>query len=285
MKSNLTKLALAGVVTLSAMAAAMASPVDEPGATVGLDVAVPLPPGFYFVNNSNWGVRDVPGTAGGKQAVGVNIPALTWSTPWKVLGAQFMVTGILPSAEVGISELGIYHESLANPILQGTLAWHLGGGISASYTLGANFGMNSTNSPMADASTSVFNAVAISYHGGDWHLIANLQLTNETDKTIGAHPDTFQTDLTAIRGFGKWQVGAVAFYSTDIDRLAPADVKQSQFAIGALLGYDWGPLTTQVYITRDVWQEGYNGLDTRIWGRIIVPLGNPMSSASSMYHK
>jgi hypothetical protein len=105
-----------------------------------------------------------------------------------------------------------------------------------------------------------------------------------------AHPDYLNIDLTATKTFGKWEIGAVGFYSTDLkdEVLAGGLGKQSQFAVGALAGYDWGAVKTQLYLTRDVYEQNYGGFDTRVWGRIIVPLGDPFgtpSPSSVMYHK
>jgi len=51
--------------------------------------------------------------------------------------------------------------------------------------------------------------------------------------------------------------------------------------VGALVGYDWGQLVTQVYVSRDVYQENYGGYDTRVWGRIVIPLGDPLAAPSN----
>lgn len=51
--------------------------------------------------------------------------------------------------------------------------------------------------------------------------------------------------------------------------------KQSQFALGGLVGYNFGPVIAQVYVTRDIAQSNYTGYDTRLWTRLIVPLWNP----------
>jgi hypothetical protein len=287
MKSNLTKLAAAGVVTLSATGWAMAGSVTQPGETAGLGLGAPLPPGFYFVDTTDWGVRDTDAAHGSKVAVGVTIPVIAWSTPWKVFGArvQFLVaapalevgtTGTNPGAPVG---LGAYAESMYNPFIGGTLAWDLGGGFGFSYTLGAYIGVKDT---LADPASFLNNRFALSYTGGGWDLTAHVIYGTGIDPTPTSHPDYVNVDLTATKSFGKWEVGAVGYYSTD---LGVSVGKQSQFALGGLVGYDWGAIKTQVYLTRDVWQENYFGYDTRVWGRVIVPLGDPFAGSTPMYHK
>jgi len=54
--------------------------------------------------------------------------------------------------------------------------------------------------------------------------------------------------------------------------------KQSQFAMGGLLGYDFGPLVLQGYLTSDVYEKNYGGRDVRGWMRIVLPLQNVFGS-------
>jgi hypothetical protein len=57
---------------------------------------------------------------------------------------------------------------------------------------------------------------------------------------------------------------------------------QQQFAVGGLIGYDFGPVKLQTYVTTDVSQDNYGGYDTRGWTRIIIPLGNPWPTPAPM---
>jgi hypothetical protein len=304
MKSNLTKLAAAGALTLSATAGAMAGSVTQPGETAGLGLGAPLPPGFYFVDTTNWGVREVSTPGAGspsKVGVGVTIPVIAWSTPWKVFGARVEFFLAAPALEVGVTGVrpgtptfaGSYAESMYNPFIGGTLAWDLGSGWGFAYGLGYYFGVNDT---LADKSGFITNRASLSYTANGWNLTASAVVGTATETVSpiinpNPHPDYLDLDLTATKTIGKWEVGAVGFYSTDLDdvnltvqgvRVAP---KQSQFAAGALVGYDWGAMKTQVWVTRDVWQEGYGGYDTRVWGRVILPLGDPFAATTPMYHK
>jgi hypothetical protein len=91
----------------------------------------------------------------------------------------------------------------------------------------------------------------------------------------GCNPDFINVDLTATRKFGKWEFGGVAYGSTDLTSPIASYLKQSQFAVGGLFGYDFGPLTLQVYATTEVYERNYGGRDTRGWFRLIVPLWKP----------
>ena len=44
--------------------------------------------------------------------------------------------------------------------------------------------------------------------------------------------------------------------------------KQSQVAVGFLVGYHVGPAVLQTYLTRVVYQKNYGGYDTRLWASI-----------------
>jgi outer membrane putative beta-barrel porin/alpha-amylase len=82
------------------------------------------------------------------------------------------------------------------------------------------------------------------------------------------NPNFLNVDLTATKKFGKWEIGPVGFYSTDLNSPIAGYQKQSQFAVGGLIGYDFGPVIMQAYLTTDVYEKNYGGHDTRLWGRI-----------------
>ena len=69
--------------------------------------------------------------------------------------------------------------------------------------------------------------------------------------------------------------GAVAYGFTDLTSPIATYLKQSQFAVGGLSGYDFGPLSLQVYATIEEYERNYGGRDTRGWFRLVVPLWKP----------
>ena len=287
MKSYLTKLAAAGVVTLAAAGSAFAGSVTQPGETVGLATGAPLPPGFYFLDTTNWGSRDTPG---GKVDVGVTIPVLVWSTPWKPIGARLSFIAATPAVEVGIEKTGPYNAGMYNPFFAGKLTWDLGGGFGFGYTLGTYIGVKPTGPlPTSVDSSSLVQAFSLSYTADGWNLTANLIWgINDRQVSTTINPDFVNLDLTATKKFGKWELGAVGFYSTDVSTPFAGYARQSQFALGGLVGYNFGPVILQSYLTRDVSQQNYGGFDTRFWSRIIIPLGDPFAPApvsGPMYRK
>ena len=131
------------------------------------------------------------------------------------------------------------------------LAWDLGNGWGFSYLLG---GYIPVNSSVAFSSGSLNQRFALSYTADGWDLTANtiwgIQFNQVTDHPQvspcpvslafphnGCNPNFLNVDLTATKRFGKWELGPVGFYSTDLSTPVPAYQKQSQFALGGLIGY------------------------------------------------
>jgi hypothetical protein len=277
--SKLTKLAVACALSLCAIApAALAGSVTQPGETVGVAAGAPLPPGLYFVNTGDWGNRSNVDVA-----LGVDIPVLAWSTPWTILGARVQFLVATPLVEVGVHHAN-YLRGVYNPLVSGQLAWDLGNGFGFSYLLGAYI---DAHSEVAWSSTSLNQRFALSYTGNGWNLTANViwgiqfdQVTSRPQLSPcpvpfganGCNPDFLNVDLTATKKFGKWEIGAVAFGSADLTTPIAGYQKQSQIALGGLVGYDFGAVILQGYLTTDVYEKNYGGFDTRLWGRVILPI-------------
>jgi hypothetical protein len=280
MSRKLTTLATAGLFALCVAAPALAGSVTQPGETVGVAAGAPLPPGVYYVNTSDYGCRDTqPATT----CLAVTIPVVAWSTPVTLLGARLQFLVATPALFVAVentpSPSGMY-----NPLVSGQLAWDLGNGLGFSYLFGAYLDVN-TN--VAWSSTSINQRFALSYTNDGWNLTANviwgIQLDGVTDRpqlspcpspfaVRGCNPNFVNVDLTATKKVGKWEFGPVAYGSTDLNRPIVGYQKQSQFAVGGLVGYDFGPVIMQAYVTTEVSENNYGGHDTRGWGRIILPL-------------
>lgn len=278
--TTFARMAAVGALSLVALApCAHAGSVTQPGETVGLAAGAPLPEGVYFVNTADWGCRN---TSPEDTCVGVDIPVLAWATPVFLLGGRLQLLGAMPLIEVGVEGTD-YTSGFYNPFLAAQLAWDLGNGFGVSYMAGFYVGVNTS---VAFDSTSFNQRFAISYTADGWNLTANaiwgIQFEGVTS-TI--NPNFLNVDLTATKKIGKFEIGPVAYYSTDLNNPLPLYRKQSQFAVGGLIGYDFGPVIAQAYLTTDVYEENYGGYDTRLWGRIIVPLWNPQPARSTLLTK
>lgn len=280
--------ALVGAMTYSfAASGAFAGSVTQPGETVGFDAATPLPEGVYFESTQSIGNRQAGW--GGYNQEGVGIPLIAWSTPWTLLGGRFVVLAATPALYLGTHPRyasGSFDSGWYNPFLAATLQWNLGNGISAAYLAGVYIPISGGDFQDAFNQTTFRQDLSLAYHKDGWNAIANLIfgiVGNNGGHSVyspyNRNPDYFNYDLSLTHTFGKWEVGPVAFGSTDVGSPYNGYKMQSQFALGGLVGYNFGPVITQFYLTRDVAEQNYTGYETRAWMRVVVPLWNPAPAA------
>ncbi|MCJ2082749.1 transporter [Methylobacterium sp. J-090] len=248
---------------------AQAGSAAQPGQTVGLPAGAPFAVGLYFVNTSSFGIRS---TEPRGTELNINLPSFIWATPWTLAGGRLQFVVLQPIAATS-SRGAPYQSGIGQTLLAGQVAWTLSEHVHVSYLLGAYV--------PSDTRIVIQNAVlhqrfAATYNGDGLNLTAHVLhgILLDTVSPLGTYyPDFLNLDLTATRKFGKWEVGPVAFASTDLPTTRrPGTQRQGQVAVGGLIGYDFGPVNLQAYVTRDVAQSNYGGVDTRGWLRAIVPV-------------
>ncbi len=285
-------LAAFGAVSLCTLSgAALAGSISQPGEIVGYSWA-PLPQGLYFADTGSYGNTRSFGAYNGE--LGVNIPVIVWSTPWDFLGGHVEAYVAVPSVALGLptGPAGpFYASAIYNPALLVGEAWNLGNGFSVSEFVGGYAPVNN----ILDQDNWTFNErLGVTYSKDGYTLTGHVILGitgNNLSSSIGTYgqrenPDYLNLDLTATKDFGKFTFGPVAFGSWDLsgsNKTAPdGSMKQAQFAVGGMGGYNFGPVILQSYLTHDVYSHNYpdagNGqevYETRGWVRVIVPLWNP----------
>jgi len=284
--------------------------LPPPGLYAGFGInATGLPAGG--LSNAGSGNQTIPG-ATAAPAFGYGV-SLLWVPGWKPFGADYgasIVQGFyLATSQTGnnppFAGSGITSPELANtnftPI---SLSWNLGHGwfFGAALTI---VGPDGSQWPSSAAFAVDLNpdywtfapGWALSYLDANWLLSANFRYDINTASrgvtmntaAIGAAAATgfvsgneLFGDLTALYKVGKWQFGPVAYFEaqTTADRpgggvpCTPAICGfQSQVAVGALIGYDFGPVAVQAWFDQTVeCQNAVCGLDVwarmsfRIWG-------------------
>ncbi|QXX75249.1 transporter [Methylovirgula sp. HY1] len=272
---------------------AMAGSITQPGEIVGYSWA-PLPQGLYFADTGSYGNDR---GAGYNAELGVNIPVIVWSTPWDFLGGHVEAYAAVPSVALGLPGAG-YVSAIYNPALLVGEAWNLGNGFSISDFVGGyapvNNALNQDNWTFNERLGVTYSMNGFTLTGHVVYGITGNSMSNSFTNPVsgfneyGQHvmPDYVNLDLTAVKAFGKYSLGVVGFGSWDVSGAASTLLtgRQSQFAVGAMGGYDFGPVILQSYLTRDVLSQGYyeGGVpgaakiyETRFWVRVIVPLWNP----------
>jgi hypothetical protein len=119
----------------------------------------------------------------------------------------------------------------------------------------------------------------LSYLKDGWNISAFLYEEFMTRNYITDYQngDIFHIDFNILKTIGKWTFGPVGYYVAQVTSDVPSAIdpvqhgKQSRFAVGGLIGYDFGAASVSVWGTQEVWTKvsggatpGLPGLDTSI---------------------
>jgi hypothetical protein len=275
----------AAALCASALPAAAIS-FTQAGATTGVPAGFNPPPGLYFGNSANYGIGDRSPT----ESVGIEVPFFIWSPGWNFLGATYAASVAGVAVEIG-SHNANYSRGFFNPIVNPiTLSWNLGNGFAVSIGETIYIPLASDvvfAAPGVTSGASFEQRVAVSYIANDWIASVNGIFGIATSNSDGTKlPDYVDIDGTLAHTFGKWEVGAIAYYSADINGgtagFFNAGGKALQVGFGGLLGYNFGVADLTLKLTHEFVSEGITGYghhDTRVWSTIVIPIWNPAPPA------
>ncbi len=283
------------------------------GATEGLPLGALPPPGLYTgLVTAYLGMAGGSGHATGNDCCSY-LPAIAQAVPllyvpgWTFLGATYSMAAVqafYTYLSCGPVACGIGGSSAAGaaPILGGgfvytntywqpiNLSWNLGGGwfVAAGFAFTGPDGTRQTGTPNPDYWTFE-PSVAVSYLGASWVLSANFFYDINTKSQGVCCVSTGITsgsalygDFTAVYKFGKWQIGPVGYFevqtSADTGPGCPALCGYYQTAaIGGLVGYNFGPVDLQVWVTDSLVgnnsPQGPGGIN--VWTRLGFRLWAP----------
>lgn len=263
---------IARFLTGAGIAAALSSPACAgseilPGISTGIALGAPLPEGIYSITIPTYGERN---STPQQDVFGLDTAWLIWSTPYTFFGGRIMLDTVTPYVNVNLKN-GPSFSGAGNTIIDMQIKWDLGGGFFGGIQGGVYLPVSSE---VGRNGTSFQGVVAFSYLKDGWNLSSTF-ISGTGVEGMDGGPAWFNVDLTATKTFGKFEIGAIAFGSTDLSSPFPGYARQSQFAVGGLVGYDFGPMKIQLKLSRDVYEDNYGGYDTRGWANIIVPLWMP----------
>ena len=245
----------------AASTCALAGSLTQPGISTGIPVGVTLPAGVYNVSALNYGSRTHDA---GDLAVAVPV-YLIHSTPWTVLGGRIQLQALAPLIDYRDSKA---HRQVGHNNYAGAwLGWNLGNDLH----LNVGTGVIPRMDTFAAANyTSYQHNVALSYWPANhWELTANAAYGTgkRGPKSLGAKvgPSWANLDLTALKNISNYQIGVIAFTSNDLERPYASYARQSQVAVGGVVGYRHGFTNVQLKVSRDVSQSHHGGHDTRVW--------------------
>jgi hypothetical protein len=296
---------------------AYAAPVTPPGEEAGLNAASPIAEGVYFVNIFGTGgdyllddkrsnlTFDVP----------VILWATPWQPNFLGFTGRFEVIVAPPViGNIGLacldgskvpcnsSHVGRDYTAMYNPFFEAGFAWDLGSGWGfASFNGGygpidnelrgtndiwvynnrtwLGWSGNLWDSGLKDGRTGPkFTFAAESVYG----------LTGDNVETGQRFfPDYWNINLTAYATLGKWELGLISFGSFDLENSTPltgcdnpavVHCKQSRWAVGPLVGYEFPGITLQAQYSFDVYDQNYRNLDgsrmqtNQFWVKSVIPL-------------
>jgi hypothetical protein len=290
-----TLFAVGAAAALGSGAPALADPVSPTGWTSNVQLGAVLPQGFYFTDEAYYVDRSGPGLSAGFREVNaeVNIPVFTWSTPAEFLGGRVEAIAFTPELTVGVNPGGgpssASYSAFYNPAALVGEAWNLGGGWSVSNFVGAFVPVDTAIGGLGLGGDfwTFIDLPGIAYNSADgWSLNANFIYLKSFDNIAAGmktQADTLDVDFAVVKHIDKWELGLIGSAATDVSHSSGNDWGAhpfSQVSLGGLVGYTFGDVTTEVFATRSVESRNQiaQGNDTRIWGRIIIPLWNPPPS-------
>lgn len=276
------KLAVLGAAALAASSTATLAASELPnGSLTGLAIGAPLPEGVYAISISSYG-SNYAGTQGLNLAYSAPL-WLYWSTPWQVAGGRVSLSTMTAVADLWAAG-GNGTDSFLNTLLEGGISWSLHNGFNVGLHAGAWLPSTQTLPMAVGRDYTAFQGLgAVSYVASGWNLTALLGYnsggggTPNTTTNSTSQSASFTLDLTAAKKYGKFETGSIAYGSWDQD-----GVKEEHFALGGLVGYDFGAFVAQAKLGTDLYHHdtlGRDAKETRGWLTIIKPLWNPEAEA------
>ena len=290
-KKTLMAAALGALSLCGATSTSYALSTAQPGISTGFITAALPPVGLYNIVDVNWGARG-PYNGDPEVDLGVAVPVhLLWVAPYELLNGRLFLVDENIWAQIGVGHG--FGATAAN--LRGLGLTKLGVGLSWDLGAGLHFALEESvfvpiNTEVSPCDYWEFSQkLMLGYTANNWLLNAELvygagqngpmQNVAPANAAFG-QPATAgaawaNLNLTALHQFGKWEVGAVGFGSTDLSSPYAGYARQSQFALGGAVGYDFDKVKIVAKVTRDVYQSNEGGYDTRYWGEVVFALWKP----------
>jgi hypothetical protein len=266
----------------SAQASEGAGAQTKPGVFIGASAGVP-PPGIYmfdqvFTYQANLrgpGTAQI-GTKTGEQ-VAVDVQGFLFVPGWTFLGATYDAVIVQPfvMASVGApinAQFSGVHNSYFVPV---ELSWNLGNsgfavktGLGIYTPDGTQTGANKLGNTGAPYWTFQPELI-LSYLKDGWNLSAALyeEINTANSLTQYTSGSILHADFTATKTIGKWTFGPVAYYYGQVSNDSCSSVaclatyalgtqanpqRFNVWAVGGLVGYNFGPASLSVWATQEV---------------------------------
>jgi hypothetical protein len=290
---NINGKALLAAAGIAALACSPAFANEGPGAAtkagafIGASAGVP-PPGIYMFNQVFTYQANVAGPGnGGNTKIGfhanVDVQGFLFVPGWTFLGGTYDAVIVQPFVDVSVGSPVNFQASgmFDTYIVPVELSWKFGtSGFAFKTGLGIYVPDGTITSKVTNGLGNVgspyytFQPEAIfSYLKDGWNLTAAVYEEFNTANSITHYTsgNILHADFTATKTIGKWTLGPVAYYygqvssdSCPVSCIATGEstlLHSNRFdvwAVGGLVGYDFGPASLSVWATQEVSAKASN---------------------------
>ncbi len=201
---------------------------------------------------------------------------ILWASGYHFLGGAYEAAVIEPAVttDIGVPVNGS-RKGLHNTLFVNQLGWKLsdsGFFVKTALLTWAPTGTQSGTGGLGSVGNPWWTfqpAVLVSYLKDGWNLTLNVSDEIATKNTITQYQtgEILHVDVTATKTFGNWTLGPVAYYAGQItnDRSSAfynnaININRfNQWAVGGLLGYNFGPVKIDFWILNEVAANAYGG--------------------------
>lgn len=270
------------------------APLFPPGQTLGLPIAVPLPPGFYVGSRTAFYdatlINNEGQPAGQRLIIASDAIQLIWAPGWRLLGADYRMSLLQPFAAITQDRSYPFPPAMRGSNSQFgaanlklhflELSWSLGEGFFGAAGLGVYVptGQWSPTAPVnIGANFWTFEpSLAFTYFNHGWNLTVHALLnTNTINPSNQYHSgDQLFLNLTATKNIAGFHIGPVAYYQKQVTGDAnfggptvfrgqtfPAP---EQYAVGGSVIHRFEKTSVQFMVTQDVFAR--NAIQgTKVW--------------------
>jgi hypothetical protein len=278
--SNILFVTASIVATSTSVHAMETTYATKPGVFIGSSAGVPSP-GIYmfdqvFTYQANFTGPGVKNGVHTGDEFATNVTGFLFVPGWNLLGAKYdaVIAQSFTNVSLGSpinSQAAGAHNSYIVPV---ELSWALGeSGLAVKTGLGIYIpdGTVTGSSGTGNIGMPYYTfqpEVILSYLKDGWNLSSAIYEEFHTTNTVDQYRtgDILHADFTATKRIGKWTVGPVASYagqvSNDSSPIVGATAAKAQrwsaWAVGALVGYDFGHVNLTVWATQDISTKASN---------------------------
>jgi len=287
-------LAAAGIAAFAfspAYAGEGGNDLTKPGALIGASAGVP-PPGIYmfdqvFTYQSNLvgpgtAALNPPGTPKTGVQGNVDVQGFLFVPGWTFLGGTYDFVFVQPFIMQSLgTPINAQASGMFDSIFINELAWKLGTSgfaFKTGLTIGVPDGTTNGANKLGGVSNPYYTfqpEAILSYLKDGWNITAAVYEEFNTANSLTHYTsgDILHADFTVTKTIGKWTFGPVAYYYGQVSsdscpascvafygaNQTLANAQRSDiWAVGGLLGYDFGPASVSIWATQEVSAKASN---------------------------